>query len=655
MTAILLGIGIAGFLFTAYNRWVILQSARPVKRPDKIGTRIWKVVQYAVGQKRFFLHGRASGLMHAFVFWGFCAVGLRTILLLGKGFDSNFGLAFELSAPGIAYHIVMTAFEYLVIIGCVTLLLRRLILKPKRLTLSLEANIILLTILSLMVTDFMIEYNVWLNFAYFAHIILILGFLNWLPYGKHFHIITSLPNVFLQKLEPGGALAPINLEDEKATSFGVNEITGFNWKQYLDLYTCTECGRCTDQCPADATGKPLSPKQLTIDLRDHLYEQAPRFKTSLTIAPSGKSQIPSPKSQINSNDQNTNSKQELPELINNIIKPDTIWACTTCKACEEACPVFIEYVDKIVDMRRHMVLMQGNLEPTVQTTLRNIETNSNPWGIGHSTRADWAKGLGIKTFNDDKNVEYLYFVGCAGSFDERAKKVTKAFVKCLQKAEISFGILGEEEKCTGDSARRIGNEYLFQTLAKDNIATFNKYGVKKILTTCPHCYNTLKNEYPQFGGRYEVWHHTEFLLGLIKSNHLSLRAQAKQSSALDCFVANAPRNDIAYHDSCYLGRYNNIYDAPRELLKSAGYKPVDPKESRDIGRCCGAGGGRMWMEEKLGTRINHKRFGDLQKTGAETFATACPFCLTMLSDAVREKHASNVKILDIAEILADKL
>ncbi|MBI2342415.1 MAG: (Fe-S)-binding protein, partial [Deltaproteobacteria bacterium] len=371
--------------------------------------------------------------------------------------------------------------------------------------------------------------------SYFAHILLILGFLNWLPYGKHFHIITSLPNVFLQKMEPGGALAALNLEDEKAASFGAGKINDFNWKQRLDLYTCTECGRCTAQCPADATGKPLSPKQLSIDLRNHLYDSAPKFNFSWTLPASGKSR--------------SNGKEvstDLPILLPNIINPETVWACTTCKACEEACPVFIEYIDKIVDMRRHAVLMEGALAPEAQTTLKNIETNSNPWGIGHSTRADWAKGLGIKTLAEDKNVEYLYFVGCAGSFDERAKKVTKAFVKLLQKAGVSFGILGIEEKCNGDSARRIGNEYLFQMLAKENIATFNKYGVKKILTTCPHCFNTIKNEFPQFGGNFEVWHHTEFLLDLIKTDRLSLRAKRSNPvNAGDCFVADAPRNDIA--------------------------------------------------------------------------------------------------------------
>jgi Fe-S oxidoreductase len=298
-------------------------------------------------------------------------------------------------------------------------------------------------------------------------------------------------------------------------------------------------------------------------------------------------------------------------------------------------------VDKIVDQRRNLVLMQGAIAPEVQTTLKNMETNSNPWGFGYSTRGDWAKGLGVTTMAENKNVEYLYFVGCAGSFDERAKKVSRAFVKLLQKGQVSFGILGAEEKCSGDSARRIGNEYLFQILAKENIETFNRYGVKKIITTCPHCYNTIKNEYPQFGGKYEVIHHTELLAGLIKKGKIKPQPSAQSKT-------------VTFHDSCYLGRYNNIYDAPREILKSINNIHLEEMElSRALGRCCGAGGGRMWMEEKIGTRINHKRLEDIQKqTRANVIATSCPFCLTMLSDAVKEKNVQGMETYDVAELLA---
>lgn len=637
-TGILLGVGLAGFLYTAHHRWILLRSAKKAHRLDQLPKRIYNTLLYAIGQKKFFLHGRFSGIMHAFIFWGFCAVGLRTIILFGEGFSPTFASWFLDSKVGQFYSVFKNFFEVLVIIGCVAMMARRIIFKTKRLTLSLEANVILMTITLLMVTDFMIEASIWYGLSYFTHIILILGFLNWLPYGKHFHIITSIPNVFLQKMEPAGAITPINLEDESVTTFGANKINEFSWKQYLDFYSCTECGRCQDQCPAFATDKPLSPKEFMVNLRDHLYENAPSFKFSWTLPASGKTPHPIPSPQGGEG----KGEGELPSLIDNVIKSDTVWSCTTCRACEEACPVFLEYVDKMIDLRRHMVLMQGAISPEAQTALRNIETNSNPWGIGYSTRGDWAKGLNVKLLSDDNNVEYLYFVGCAGSFDERAKKISTSFVKLLQKAGVSFAILGAEEKCTGDSARRLGNEYLFQMLAKENIETFKKYGVKKIITTCPHCYNTLKNEYPQFGGKYEVYHHTEFLNNLIKLGQLLISPSQ---------VTNH-ESRITFHDSCYLGRYNDIYNAPREVLKAAGYELTEPKETKDQGRCCGAGGGRMWMEEKLGTRINHKRLEDLQKTGSETVASACPFCLTMISDAAREKHAANIQTFDVAEILA---
>lgn len=626
----LLFAGLAGLIFTIYNRSQALRIAKPVNRFDHVFTRTLKVFLYAIGQKRFFEHGRISGILHAFIFWGFLAVALRTIILFGQGISSDFASSFLASPTGHFYTIFKDFFQILVVIGCLGMLIRRAFFKPARLTLSTEADVILITILALMITDFMMEAGIWYEFSYFTHIILILGFLNWLPYGKHFHIITSIPNVFFQRLTSGGAIDPLNLEDEKITSYGVNDIKDFDWKQDLDMFTCTECGRCQDQCPAFATDKPLSPKELTIALRDHLYERLPNFSSSPTIPADGSSS-PSPST----------------GLINNIIKPDTIWACTTCKACETACPVFIEYVDKIIDMRRHQVLMEGSITPEAQTALRNMESNYNPWGIGYASRGDWTKGLKIKTFAEDANMEYLYFVGCAGSFDERYKKVAKAFAGLLQKAGVSFGILGAEEKCTGDSARRIGNEYLFQTLAKDNIATFKRYNIKKIITTCPHCYNTLKNEYPQFDGNYEVHHHTEFLLGLIKAGRLAIKRPLNDLNT----QALKHSNTITYHDSCYLGRYNDIYTAPRELLELAGYDIKEPEETHDTGRCCGAGGGRMWMEEKIGTRINHRRLEDLQKTEAKNIATACPFCLTMMNDAIRDKHAEELQVHDVVEFL----
>ena len=653
---IILALGLAAFAYTAHNRIGLLVAAQgkgdvSLSKMGNVPNRIWWTVEYAFGQLRLLLRERKWGLMHAFIFWGFLIVAVRTITLFGQGFSPTFHLPLLGGWLGNIYTLTKDIFQVLVTVGCVVLLFRRIVIRPKRLTLSVEADLILAAIAILMITDFLMEgaeiartwtpqamwspvgmwiagiftathtspesLHIWFTVNYFIHTAGILAFLNYLPYGKHFHIITSIPNVFLRKTAPAGALSKMNLEDESVTTFGVEKINQFNWKQMLDMFSCTECGRCEDQCPAWATDKPLSPKKYMIAIRDHLYKNAGKI---------------------------VKKKDDLPPIVPEIVEPDILWACTTCRACEEACPVFIEYVDKIIDQRRNLVLMQGAFAPEAQTALRNIETNSNPWGIGFATRGDWAKDLGVKTMAENKGVEYLYFVGCAGSFDERAKKVSRAFVKLLQKAGVSFGILGAEEKCTGDSARRIGNEYLFQMLAKENVETFNKYGVKKVITTCPHCYNTIKNEFPQFGGNYEVTHHTEFLARMINEGKLTPKGSMHGKT-------------ITYHDSCYLGRYNEIYDSPREILKSIPNLHVEEMQlSRDMGRCCGAGGGRMWMEEKLGTRINHKRLEDIQKTTSATIiATACPFCLTMLSDAVKEKNAPDMEAHDVAELLADNM
>ncbi|MBL7685705.1 MAG: (Fe-S)-binding protein, partial [Deltaproteobacteria bacterium] len=432
-------------------------------------------------------------------------------------------------------------------------------------------------------------------------------------------VITSLPNVFLRNLKPYGALRTINLEDPNITSFGVEKLTDFSWKDILDVYSCTECGRCTAQCPAWNTGKPLNPKEINIFLKDYMYENIEKL---------------------------TNGKQEVRDeamipLVPDVIHSDMLWSCTTCRACEEACPVMIDFVDRIVDMRRNLVLMKGEFPEEAQVSMRNIENNGNPWGIGYDERATWAKDLNVPSLAEKNEVEVLYWVGCAGSFDDRNKKVSTAIVKILQEAKVDFAILGPEETCTGDPARRIGNEYLFQTLAQQNIGTMGKYKFKKVLAQCPHCFNTIKNEYPQFGGNFEVVHHTDYIAELIQQGRVKSSKNVNEK--------------ITYHDSCYLGRYNKIYDAPREILKSIpGVQYADAEISKETGRCCGAGGGRMWMEERLGGRVNHKRLEDLQTVSPQTVASACPFCKVMITDATRDKHVE-LPVKDVAEIFAETL
>lgn len=630
-------------------------------RLDKISDRIKATLEYAFGQKRLIFRETSAGLMHALIFWGFLVISLRTITFFGMGFDPNFVLPGMDSGLGQAYLFTLNVFLILVCAAVLYGLWRRLVTKPARLTFSVEGVVILLVILSLCVSDFIFEgARVALNPAhaeagafmgpymaeyfsgfspttlkavmgtsYFAHIFLILGFMNFLPYGKHFHIITAIPNVFFKKTKPYGQLKSLDLANENLTNFGNSRIEDFSWKNYFDWFSCTECGRCTAQCPATNSGKILNPKELSVMLRDYLYDKQEKFLAKKDGRYEGEL------------DERGLIPDEKP-LIGGTIDHEVLWSCTSCRACEEACPVLIEYVQEIVDMRRHLVLMEGNFPAELQTVFQNMERNYNPWGIGFSERANWAKGLGIPTMAENPNVEYLYFVGCAGAFDDKNKKVAVAVSELLKKAGIKFAILGNEEKCNGDSARRIGNEYLAQTLIKDNVETMNRYGVKKVFASCPHCFNTIKNEYPEFGGTYEVFHHTELLDQLVKDGVL------RPSKAIN--------ETITYHDSCYLGRYNEIYDAPRELLESIpGVKTVEMKNSKDIGRCCGAGGGRMWMEEHHGRRVNQMRLEDVKTTPATTVASACPFCKTMLSDAINETKTEGVVSKDVAELLLESV
>ncbi len=655
---LLLIVGLSFFSYTIYNRVALIRMAKGKDwRFEKITERIKAILVYAFGQKRMVSNPKNfwPGLWHAFVFWGFCILSIRTITLFGIGFNEGFHLPAFSGGLGNFYNLNKDIFSVLVSIGVLFFLGRRFFTKPERISLSTEGFMILFAIFFLMVTDWFYDggqialgheiisptwapvghltanFIQWLGWSpktististtsYFLHLTIILGFLNFLPLGKHFHIITAIPNIFMRNLKPYGAINPINLEDESATTFGIDKINEFSWKDVMDMYTCTECGRCTEQCPAYNTNKPLNPKQLLMELKEFSYHHTP---------------------EIVEGSAEEKEKVFSTPLVPNVIDPEILWSCTTCRACEEACPVFIEYVQKIVDMRRHLVLMRGEFPAEAQATLRNIENNGNPWGIGFDERAVWAKGLGVPSLAEKPEVEVLYWVGCAGSFDDRNKKVSTALVKILQEAKIDFAILGPEETCTGDPARRIGNEYLFQALAKQNIETLGRYKFKTVLAQCPHCFNTIKNEYPQFGGNYEVIHHTDYIQRLIEQKKIKPVKELKEK--------------LTYHDSCYLGRYNQVYDSPREIVKSIpGVEYHEVEISRERGRCCGAGGGRMWMEERLGSRVNHKRLEDLQTVQPETIASACPFCMTMLTDAARDKHVE-IKTKDVAELVAESL
>ncbi|MGC8780290.1 MAG: (Fe-S)-binding protein, partial [Anaerolineae bacterium] len=436
-----------------------------------------------------------------------------------------------------------------------------------------------------------------------------------LPWTNLMHIFTSAVNVFVAPFRERGALSPIR-DLEQAERLGVSALSDFPWPRLVNVDACTECGRCQAVCPAHAAGQPLNPKKLVLDLRAALGQRM-----------------------------GTDQRMEGPgrKLVGEVIRQETLWSCTTCYACVYECPVLIEHVDDIVDMRRYLALAQGDIPSSLATTLTNIERAGNPWKQPRRKRSAWTQGLDfpVPLMRDKGEADVLWWVGCAGAYDPRNQKVTRALARILHAAGVDFAILGEEEQCTGDAARRGGNEYLFQTLAQANIEVLNQYKFNVILTQCPHCFNTLQHEYPQFGGRYRVVHHTQYIEQLLRGGRLKL--QAGRDGA------------VAFHDPCYLGRYNDIYDPPRALLAAAGKVPARLPQSRDLAMCCGGGGARVWMEDESEVRINHNRLRQLQATGAAEVGVACPFCMIMLADAAGAVGAEGLAIRDVAEIVADAL
>jgi len=639
-----------------------------------IGDRIGKVIYLVFFQRK--VVQEKFGFNHVIFFWGFMIITVGHIEFLVRGVIPVFSLSF-LGPIYSAILIGENVMAFVVLFAVVAALFRRVFVRPDYIHLTGEGILILGLITGVMVTYFLATGfgivgshvdvmghtdalpvsqvvagwlsgvpadaagGVWYEVFWWAHAVVLMVFLNVIPNSKHIHLLGAIPNIFVHKRDkPRAALTTMDFESEDAV-WGVSQVNQFTWKALLDTYACTECGRCDKYCPARRTGKPLEPQQVIHDIRGNLYDNGDKLIADRPLFDFSKAPA--------------DWEPELPLIaaseeerkVGLQTSPEVLWACTSCGACVNACPVLIDHVDSIMDMRRHLTLMEGNVSPELNNTFQNIERNYNPWGIGADKRADWAEGLNLKYWGGsegDEKFEYLFWVGCAGSYDNRAQKTMKAFVTILDHAGISYAILGQKEKCTGDSLRRTGNEYAFDALARENVETLNELGVKKVVTACPHCFNTLKNEYPAFGGNYEVEHHTQMIERLIASGRVHLTEEVKRK--------------VTFHDPCFLGRWNDETEAPRKSLAAIKHlNVVEMKESRKKSFCCGAGGGQMWMEEMEDTkRINIERTEHALETGADTIAVGCPFCMTMLEDGVKTKEMEEkVQVKDVAELVAEAL
>ncbi|MBM65217.1 MAG: electron transfer flavoprotein [Myxococcales bacterium] len=639
-----------------------------------LGDRINDVLVYVLGQLKL-LREPGAGILHMAFFYGFLLiqVGLLEFILAGvyKPNGEPFTYAMILGVPAKStLMLIYWASQELAIWGvglaCAIAIFRRWFLRgilPRLKKRSLDAELIIAFIAVLMISlgghqaaemaaghgTFGVAENGWTQgrpltaivaglyttaaaetwspVFWWIHFITIMVFLNYLPFSKHLHLLGAAPNFFFRPRDMGRSLPKIDFEVEE--EFGVGRVEQFRASDLLDSFACAECNRCTVVCPANSTGKPLDPAKIVHDMKDNLYANEVNL---VAWAQAG--------------------RDGAPEVIKPLIAADgsgsvhvdELWSCTTCGACMEECPVGIRHVPKILEMRRHLTMMEGEHPEELGAVFRGLENNANPWGMGANMRFDWAEGLDIPTVETNPDYEYLYYVGCAGSFDDRAKKTTLAMVKLLRHAQINFAVLGKAESCNGETARRLGQEYLFVELAGTLLETFKTYGVKKVITTCPHCLNTFNNDYPDLEGYQpmEIHHHIDFVENLVRTGALTLN--------------DSDAGTVTYHDSCYLARYNGITESPRTLLTQLGANVVEMERNKDRGFCCGAGGGRMWMEEHLGTRVNQDRTKEAQATGAATVAVGCPFCMTMIGDGTRELGvADELEVVDLAEMVADRL
>lgn len=632
---------------SARKLWRVYRLIRLGEGPvplQPIGRRIRHLLVEVIGHTKVFRRF-SSGLLHLCIFWGFLVLLSTIIQVFGEAFVPGWTLPVIGEEPW--FVLLQDVFIVLVLIGIAMALYLRLVVRPWRLVTQDQfgAYLVLGFITGIMTslllsraTGIALGHAEWaggavvsravagwfegastpvirgvFEVAWWMHLGIVLYFLTWIPEGKHLHLITLGPNVYFQKARPRGALAA--LEIETAERLGSSRAEHFTWKDNLDVFACMECGRCTEVCPANITGKELDPRRLHVDLRKQLTAAGTQLLAGVPA-----------------------EKITRPALVGEVFSEAFLWQCLSCGACVEECPADNDHIDKIVGMRRHLVMEEARLPENMEQALRSMEARGHPFRGAGVTRTAWTAGVQVKRLDQGGTAEWLLWVGCAAALNERNHQSLRALVSLLQTAGIDFGILGDAEICTGDPARRIGNEYLFQTMAKQNIATLGRFGVRRIVTVCPHCYNTFKNEYPQFGGQYEVWHHTQLLARLLEEGRL------RPNGSL--------RTAVTFHDPCYLGRHNGEYDAPRRVLGAIpGISTVEMAQCRERAFCCGAGGGLYWFEDRTGERVSHARTRHVAATGAQIVATACPFCTLMLEDAATATNAA-ARPVDVAELLA---
>ncbi|MFO8011009.1 MAG: (Fe-S)-binding protein [Dehalococcoidia bacterium] len=652
--AIVIACAILLFIWSAYRRFRLIALGRPENRFNSIGRRVWNMLYYAFFQRR--VVKRAYGLNHFVLFWCFIILMIANAEFLLNGlFPDQIALS---KLPDGVYHALAAVFDIVSILALAAVIIaigRRLLFPPEYIDARSRDAFAILSLVGLLMVAFFGLHGAeiadgvesaedympvssaisgifdgassgslenWAEAFWWVHAAVLLGFLNYLPYSKHMHILTSIPNCFFKRLEK------INTQPReefvKGNEFGSGRVNQFPWKGLFDSYSCTECGRCSDACPATSTGKELNPRLVIHDIKVNLLKNGP--------------------SMIGGRDKRQSSIPLIGDNGEGSVSEEVLWACTTCGACMEVCPVFIEHVPRVIDMRRYLVETHARFPEELLTLFDNMEQRSNPWGIAPTERIKWTADLEVRPFEAGQT-EYLLYVGCAGALDSRARRVTAATARILDAAGVSWGILGKEELCCGDSVRRLGNEFVFDQMARSNMELLNEKGVRKIITQCPHCFSTLKNDYRQYGFDPEVIHHTEFIKGLIDSGKLKLK---KSRNGL---------GNIVFHDSCYLGRYNEIYQPPREAIAAAGHHLTEMPQNMENSFCCGGGGGRMWMEESPGLKnINVARTEEALREVPQTICVCCPYCLTMFEDGLKDKGvAENVNVLDVSEIVEQSL